>query len=151
MTSISGLLPGSYWLKNVVRTNRRVGGGAEASIYCGTHNGLKVVIREPNLPDSFHLSRVERTAFLKVSNAGILVRFQRLKGAVQEVRREIVSHWQLRHKHIIGMVGIYQDDGYGIPSMILPHMEHGKASDYLRVYGGAFTFLEVVGVSSEFS
>lgn len=47
------------------------------------------------------------------------------------------------------MVGIYQDDGHEIPSMILPHMERGKASDYLCVYGDAFTFLEVVSTPSE--
>lgn len=42
------------------------------------------------------------------------------------------------------MAGIYQDHADGIPAMVLPIMENGKAADYLRVYGDPSTFLEVV-------
>lgn len=45
------------------------------------------------------------------------------------------------------MAGIFQDHEDGIPSMILPIMENGKAADYLRVHGDSLTFLEVVSLS----
>lgn len=63
------------------------------------------------------------------------------------LRREIVSHWQLRHRNVLPLTGIYLEASMFAPWMIVPLMEHGSASKYLKNVGfGALgtRFSEVV-------
>lgn len=46
ISSVSGQLPTSYWLRDVIKTGAVVGWGAEASVWHATHRGSKVVVRQ---------------------------------------------------------------------------------------------------------
>lgn len=65
--SVSGVLPSIYWLNEIVKATQRVGIGAEATIWLGTHQGLEVVIREPHIPNQNGRSINERNTLLAVS------------------------------------------------------------------------------------
>jgi serine/threonine protein kinase len=48
----------------------------------------------------------------------------------QLIRREIITHAQLHHPNIIPLLGVFRTDES--PLMILPFMENGSASEYLK-------------------
>ena len=50
----------------------------------------------------------------------------------QLVRREIVTHHQLRHQNIIPLLGVFRETDEDSPMMILPFVENGSAVDYLK-------------------
>lgn len=67
------------------------------------------------------------------------------------MRREIVSHWQLRHDNILPLIGVYYDEENGPPLMIMPYMEHRSSSTFLRTYGDAETYIHVVSLQERFA
>lgn len=145
LSASSGRFPSFYWLEDVRKTgSRRVSFGGEASIFTGTHHGRQVAIRVPNISDELASD---------ASPGGIqAVSFNNCVGqilaeclyALQDICRELITHWQLRHNHIIELVGVFREEETGIPSMILPYMAHSSASIYLKDCRDAHAFLEVV-------
>lgn len=138
--------PSIYWLNNVRKTGlRKVSFGGEASIFGGTHNGSQVVIRVPNVSDELASAVSPGGGIRAVSPDKCVGRTQaECLPPLQDICRELITHWQLRHNHIIKLAGVFREDETGIPSMILPYMAHGSASNYLKDCRDAHAFLEVV-------
>ena len=56
----------------------------------------------------------------------------------QYIRREIITHAQLRHPNVIAFLGVFRDDDNdGAPMIVLPFMENGSAMDYLKQLSAA--------------
>lgn len=62
------------------------------------------------------------------------------------LQREIVVHWQLRHKNVLGLTGIFWESEDDAPMMLVPLMKHGSAGKYLQTFGfrNAVQFSSVV-------
>lgn len=67
----------------------------------------------------------------------------------QSIQREIVSHWQLRHPNVLRLIGIYYEEGSGVPMMLVPFMKNGAAFKYLKKFnfGDGARFSTVVSIS----
>lgn len=60
------------------------------------------------------------------------------------VRREIITHWQLRHDNVLPLLGIFQEEPDGPPLIVTPYKEHGTAERFLKTYGDAETYIHIV-------
>ncbi|KAF8309928.1 kinase-like protein [Clavulina sp. PMI_390] len=138
--SLSGVIPKPYWMTGVSKRGL-IGGGAEANIYQGKHNRGPVVIRE----------------FRVMGNDGWTG--DEVRSIPQLIIREIISHWQLRHPNVVGLLGVYrvkddsdsEEDSHANdvplperpPWMVLQYAKHSSALKYLKSPDGG-RFLEVV-------
>lgn len=91
-------------------------------------------------PEDFHSKPA--TVVLQMANYH-LTTFSKL------LQREIVMHAQLRHTNIIPLLGVFRESESDPPMMILPFMEKGSASDYLKTLATTnvkFLALTVIGI-----
>ena len=58
--------------------------------------------------------------------------------------REIIAHWQIRHRNIVELIGIHQFDKLPFPSMILQRAAHPSAIEYLRSHPAPQSFVKIV-------
>lgn len=151
VSSISGLLPKTYWIKDVYRGRRNAFGG-EATVYKARHGGNDVVIREFHSPSHHAWNDDEGKSVFKVSSrevqAYMFLTHYSLHTSDQLIVREVISHWQLRHPNVVALLGIYQseDEESGPPSMVLQYAEHASAHLYLSNHSEPQYFLHVVCV-----
>jgi len=132
--SESGELPSNYWLKRVtVNWRQCIGKGGEALIFVGCLHDRKVVARQIHKPDNKGWDTEAGQAALKVCLICFVHRLSILLNLPQYIRREIITHAQLRHPNVIAFLGVFRDDDNGgSPMVILPFMENGSAMDYLK-------------------
>ncbi|KAF9504679.1 hypothetical protein BS47DRAFT_1334565 [Hydnum rufescens UP504] len=52
---------------------------------------------------------------------------------LQKIQREIITHWQLKNRNILELLGIFKSDQHPL-TIITPWMENGEASKYLKTH-----------------
>lgn len=57
-----------------------------------------------------------------------------------------MAHWQLRHPHVVRLLGVYEEPSGGL-CMVLPYMSNQSADIFLRLHRDGGTFLRVVCVA----
>lgn len=156
ISSVSGILPRNYRITKVSRGSR-IGGGAEATVYYAKHEGAAVVVRQFHPPPHNDWNGDGGKTVLKVGGIYIYILLLGVRDAYscsgisfQLIRRQVVTHWQLRHRNIVALHGIYHYKGeaQGSPSMVLQHAEYASARNYLRAHPGPQPFLKLVSFSS---
>jgi hypothetical protein len=147
VSSSSGLLPRPYWISDVTK-GKRISVGGEATVYLGLHSGETVVVREfhPVAPGTLSTPAIEHTKKVRPFDLSCFLQSPVITLLYKIILREIVGHWQLRHPNIVNLIGIHQFDGESFPSMILQHVEHPSAAEYLELHPDPKSFLKLVRI-----
>lgn len=69
---MSEQVPSSYWVLGKVAKHRRIGSGADSTIYSGTLDGTNVAIREPHFPGDRGWDSPQGYSLLKVGGTHCL-------------------------------------------------------------------------------
>lgn len=51
-----------------------------------------------------------------------------------QILAEALVMGDLRHRHVLGLIGVAIDDELGLPLLVLPFMDHGDLQSYLRSF-----------------
>lgn len=134
-----------------VSRGKRFASGAEATVYLGDYKSIAVAIKESHMPsDTLRgWSSGEGQEILRVGPKSecrfITLPISYSPDAIQNMRREIIAHWQLHHHNILPLIGIYYDQHDEPPLMVTPYMEHRSSSTFLRRFSSSETYTHLVG------
>jgi len=112
--------PKSYEISDV-STGNELSSGGEARLYVGSHRDQTVVIRR------FHTKTARDN-----------------KRLTKTIIREVISHWQLRHRNIVALIGVHKFEGDCYPSAVMEYAEHSSAIEYLELHPEAESFARIL-------
>lgn len=150
VSSVTGQLPLLYRVQRRPDVNwlNSLGTGAQSNVYQVTplapNTEATQAVRIPVFAKNRWGSE-EGQELLKVSELLQTITLFDVKFP-QAIRREIVSHWQLRHANVLPLIGIYYETEESAPWMLVPLMKYGSADVYLEEFPGVAQFVSVVRI-----